>query len=154
MEKKRLQPGFWRIVDNDYIATFSIYTIGTLWVVYLVFKVFALEFRDEQFYLILSVVLTVVGILVLAWRYWAIRLFFEKGERTRGKLIKSDFFRSTGWLEYEYTLKGKRYHKKETVHRNPRTRALKGGDLLWVVVDPQRPERAMVADIYEETPKK
>lgn len=150
MEKNRLQPGFWRIVDNDYIATFSIYTIGTLWAVYLIFKVFALEFRDESFYLILSAVLTVLGGAVLAWRYWRIRAFFAKGERTRGKLVKTDFFRSTGWLEYDYTLKGKRYHRKETVHRNPRPRALKEGDLVWVVFDPQRPERAMLADIYEE----
>jgi hypothetical protein len=141
-------PTLWKIIDTDYIALLAVFTPATLWVLYLFFKIFRLVFRDELFYMWLSVGATALGVALLTWRFISIRQLFENGLEAKGKILKVFFYRDRGRVDYEYRHQGAKYQGANNFHRTPSTRNLTKGDAVTVVVDPANPKRSMIKDVY------
>ncbi len=141
-------PTFWRILDTDYLSTFCATTIGTLWGIFLLFKIFNWSFRDEQFYLILAGAVTLVALGLVLWRFLRIRQIFEGGQEVRGKVVKSSFYRDRGQVVVEYGIKKDKLRSVNHLHTNRRTRKIKEGDWVVLLVNPDRPKDTAVKEAY------
>ncbi len=145
-------PTFWRILDTDYISTFSTVSIVTVWGLLILFKILNWNFRDEQFYLIFSAVVTVVAIALITWRLLTVRRLFEVGVAASGKITKVYFYRDRGRITVEYTPIGSRdkIRSASDIHNIRRTRKLKEGDTVSLLVDPQRPTHTLILEAYQD----
>ena len=143
-------PTFWRIVDTDYLATFSFVSIVTVWGLFILFKILNWNLRDEMFYVIFSGGVTVVGLAIIAWRVLDVRRIFAVGEEVRANVLKSDFFRDRGQVVVEYNPRGEKDKRRATchLHTNRRTRAIKPGDWVTLLVNPDKPKQTVIKNAY------
>ncbi len=143
-------PTFWRILDTDYIATFSFVSLVTVWVLYVLFKILSWNFRDERFYLIFSAGVTAAALGLIAWRFFSVRRIFQQGEEVRARVTKSDFYRDRGQVVVEFTLRGEKDKRRSVshLHTNRRTKAIKPGDWVTLLVNPARPRQTAIKNAY------
>lgn len=141
-------PSFWRVIDTDYLCTFSGTTLGTLWGIFLLFKIFNWTFRDEQFYLMLAAGLSVVAAGLILWRYLRIRRIFETGQETRAKVLKSSFYRDRGKVVVEYGLKKDKIRSVSHLHTNRRTRAIQEGSWVVLLIEPNNQKNTAIKEAY------
>lgn len=143
-------PTFWRILDTDYISTFSFVTVVTVWGLYLMFKIFNWNMRDEMFYVLFSAGVSLVAIVLIVWRHILIKRIFNTGEEVRAKVLKSDFYRDRGRVVVEYTLRGEKEKRRalSQLHTNRRTKALKPGDWVILLVDPEKTKQTAIKNAY------
>jgi hypothetical protein len=106
--------------------------------------------RDERFYLILTASVSLVGGVVIAWRYFNLRRMFQVGQEARGKVLKSSFYRDRGRVIVEYAVKGEKEKLRAVnhLHTTRRTKAIKDGDWVTVLVDPEKPKKIVVKNAY------
>ena len=146
-------PSFLRILDTDYISTFSSASIATVWGLLLIFKVLRLQFRDENFYIIFSAVVTLLAVVAIVWRQLVVRRLFKVGAEARGKIVGVSLYRDRGRFTVEYTPKGERNRvvSKINLHNLQRIRRLKEGDTVTLLVDPQQPNHTLIKETYLES---
>ena len=139
-------PSFFRIISTDYPSYLSV----LFPIVFVGFTIyfFATENDALQLFLFLSIVVTIIGIPVLLQRYKTISSVFENGEQTKGVVTSIGFFRGRGNVDYSYTFRGEKLTSRNAINRNGRTRNLRVGQTVKVVVDPDNPKRAFIQDIY------
>jgi hypothetical protein len=147
---EKTTPTFWRILDTDYISTFSWVSVATVWGLLIIFKLLSWNFRDETFYLIFSGVVTLIAGVLILWRQIAVRRIFNIGVEMRGKVVKTFFYRDRGRITVEYTPKGARdkVRSVSNLHNVRRTRKLKEGDFVSLLVDPDRPSHTLIKEAY------
>ena len=63
-------------------------------------------------------------------------------------ITKLAIVRDRGRLEIEYEVEGRRHESWTPVHKNKRVMALEPGKPVAALVDPARPDRAIVRDLY------
>ena len=100
------------------------------------------------FFLALAVVATLVCLPGLIWRVWSISQVFVRGVEVTGQVTRIRFYRGRGQVEYAYTYLGELYHAGNHILQTGRARTLAGGDAVVIVVDPTRPSRAYIRDLY------
>jgi hypothetical protein len=143
-------PTFWRSLDTDYISTFSFVTVVTVWGLYLMFKIFNWNLRDEMFYVLFSAGISLVAFVLIIWRYIVIKRTFTTGEEVRAKVLKSDFYRDRGRVVVEFTLRGEKEKRRALshLHTNRRTKAIKPGDWVILLVNPEKPKQTAIKNAY------
>jgi hypothetical protein len=88
------------------------------------------------------------GAAVLVWRVWTIRGVFSRGVEGSGVLTKVALAKDRGQVSFQYEHAGQTYECGCSVHRSRRTRQLKKGALVGVVVDASDPRRAVLTELY------
>lgn len=143
-------PSFWRILDTDYISTFSYVSVATVWGLLIIFKLLNWNFRDEQFYLIFSGVVTLAAAVLIVWRQVVLRRMFNVGVETRGKIVKVFQYRDRGRITVEYNFKGikDKIRASSNLHNVRRARHFKEGEFVTLLVDPDRPQTMLIKDAY------
>ena len=101
-----------------------------------------------SFFLYLAIAATVIGIPLLIWRIRTFQSHFARGVEVAGKVIAIGFRRDRGRIEYAYSYQGQTYQGANAIHKISKTRHLKPGDEITLLVDPDKPKRAFVRDIY------
>lgn len=139
-------PSLFRIVRTDYLASLAALFPAVLWAMALVARLFDPE--AASFFLLIAPPITLAGLVVLAWRAWTIRSVLSNGTEVPGVISGSGFFRGRGRVEYVYTYQGHRYQGSNAVQSNAVTRSLVPGQEVTVMVDPFRPKRAFVRELY------
>jgi hypothetical protein len=91
---------------------------------------------------------SVVGLGMAAWQVWTIRRVVVGGAGVPGVVGSIGFFRGRGRVEYVYTFQGRQYQGSQAVQSSAVTRSLAQGQAVTVMVDPARPERAFVRELY------
>lgn len=135
-----------RVISTDYSSYLSV-------LFPIVFGVFSLYFffagNDAvQLFVPLAIGVTVIGIPVLVRRYHTISSVFADGEQTKGEITGIGFFRGRGVVKYSYTFHGQKHASDNAINKNGRTRKLKIGQKVTVLVDPKDPKRAFIQEIY------
>jgi hypothetical protein len=140
------RPPIFRIIGTDYTAlqgaVFPIVFLG----LYVVLPLLGERMPSSFIYIALAV--TVIALAVLTWRYRLILSIFDDGQEVSGTISNIVFFRDRGTISYIYTYQGQKFESYNPVLRNKRTRALKIGDEVALLVDRNHPKRAFIRDLY------
>lgn len=139
-------PSLFRVISTDYPSYLSV-------LFPVVFGAFSLYFffagNDAlRIFLPLAAGVTIVGIPVLVRRYRTIASTFAEGVQTSGVITGIGFFRGRGRVEYSYTFQGEKQLSSNAINRNSRTRQLRVGQKVTVLVDRDRPKQAFIQEIY------
>lgn len=143
---QKQSPSLFRVISTDYPSYLSALFPIVFWSFTAYF--FATENNSSQLFLLLSIGATVVGIPILIQRYRTISSVFANGTETQGEITSIGFFRGRGRVEYSYTFRGEKQTSGNAINRNSRTRNLRVGQSLKVLVDPDNPKRAFIQEIY------
>jgi len=139
-------PSLFRVISTDYPSFLSV-------LFPIVFGGFSAYFfiagNDAlQLFLLLAIGATVLGVPYLVQRYRNISSVFTDGIEVQGTVTKMFFFRGRGSVEYSYTVQGKKQTSSNAINKNSRTRSLKVGQTVTVVVDRSDPKLAFIKEIY------
>jgi Protein of unknown function (DUF3592) len=154
MEQEKRRLSLKQILWTDYPAFYASLVPLAAWIVYLAW---APDWRGDgpiirpearSFFLTLVILASVGGLIVLAYRLWLISSTFRKGVQLRGKISKIELRRDHGRIEYVYIFDQKEYFSSTSVHRNAKTKELKAGTPVTLVVDQSKPSRAFIRDLY------
>lgn len=157
--RNRSTPTIFRIIQSDYAALLAALFPVMCWGLYLALMVFgALPGRHGRgtitaaeggpFFLGLAIVALVIGLPLLIWRIRFVQNVFARGVEVEGKIVDVSFYRDRGRVRYAYEYQGRTYERGNAVSGNKRTRALAPGAKVAVAVDPLRPKRAFIRDLY------
>jgi hypothetical protein len=143
----RKSPSLVRLIDTDYIALGAVLVPLVMWCMYAVLLLTGSGQAPGGIFFIAAAI-TVIAALVLLWRYRTIAGVFADGIEVPATIHNAAFFRDRGRLEYVYTIQGEKYLGGVAVHKNRRTAALRPGEQVVVLVDPDHPKRAFIRDLY------
>lgn len=139
-------PSLFRVISTDYPSYLSVLFPVVFGAFTMYF--FATENTAAQLFLLLTIGATVIGVPTLIQRYRAISAVFQDGVSAKGIVSSIGFFRGRGRIEYVYTFQGQKLTSGNAINRNGRTRNLRIGQEVTVVVDRNNPKRAFVKEIY------
>jgi len=139
-------PSPFRIIRTDYLASIGAIFPLVAWAMALAARFF--DPGAAAFFLRFAPAVTVVGLIVIAWRVWTIRSVISSGTEVPGVITGSGFFRGRGRVEYVYTYRGTKYQGGNAVQASDTTRSLVPGRDVTVMVDPLKPKRAFVRELY------
>jgi uncharacterized protein DUF3592 len=140
------RPSLFRVISTDYPSFLSV-------LFPIVFGGFSIYFffagNDAlRYFLPLAIVATVIGVPVLVRRYQTIASVFEDGTEAKGTVTSLSFFRGRGRVQYSYTFQGEKQSSDNAINKNGRTRKLRVGQKVTVLVDRNNPKQAFIRDIY------
>jgi hypothetical protein len=139
-------PSLFRVISTDYPSYLSVLFPIVFGGCTLYF--FATENDASRLFLFLATGVTVIGVPILIQRYRTISSVFANGIQTMGVVNSVGFFRGRGRVEYTYTFQGEKQTSSNAINRNSRTRNLRVGQSVKVLVDPDNPKRAFIQEIY------
>jgi len=139
-------PSLFRVISTDYPSFLSV----LFPVVFGGFTAyFFLTGNDaSQLFLLLAIGVTVIGVPFLFQRYRTISSVFKDGMESKGVVTSIGFFRGRGRVVYSYTFQGEKQSSGNAINKNSRTRNLKVGQAVTVLVDRNDPKRAFIREIY------
>ena len=135
-----------RLIDTDRITLVAVQFPLIMWGLYAVLVIARVERALDAIYI--PAVIAVIAALVFLWRYRTLARVFADGIEVPATIHSAAFFRDRGRLEYVYTVQGEKYLGGAAVHKNRRTAALRPGEQVIVLVDPDHPKRAFIRDLY------
>jgi hypothetical protein len=153
------KPSLFRIITIDYSSFAIIFSPIIAWGLYGVISVFGIipDFRwgrepltGEDLPIMLSVATFATGLAIplLVWRVRVVWSTFIMGVEVPGQVVKIFFFRDRGRVEYTYTYQGHTYRRGNAIMKTKRTKALELNSQVTLVVHPNKPERAVIRDLY------
>lgn len=94
--------------------------------------------------------LSLAGIVLALWRVQVIRRVFDEGLQVPAVVVKVAFFRGRGRVEVVYDYQGERILSRNLVMKNKSTDMLREGMPVVALIDPGKPRRAFVRELYAE----
>jgi hypothetical protein len=143
MRSRQEIPSIIQIIWTDYFAFITALLPVTIWVVVLIIW-------KTAFFIQLGAAITLFVLGLLAWRVWIFRKVFREGKSVLGRISSAYLIRDRGRVEYTYSYQGKFYRSGVSIHRNSRTKVLKEGEGVILVVDHRHPGRAFIRSLYLE----
>lgn len=151
---ERPVPGFFRIARVDYPASLTVIFFVVGWGIYaaaaagLLGRVSDGPQAETSFFLWFAAAATVVGLPVLLWRVNLIRRAFGSGTETTGVVTGVWFYRGRGRVNFSYEADGQSFSSGNAVQKSPRAAALAKGQQVTLALDPDRPGRAFIRDLF------
>ncbi|HNS52250.1 MAG TPA: hypothetical protein PKO09_13835 [Anaerolineae bacterium] len=142
----RQAPSPLRIIGTDYLASLSALFPLVAWAMALGARFF--DPGAAAFFLRFAPAVTAAGLVVIAWRVWLIRSVVGGGTEVPGAITGAGFFRGRGRVEYVYTYQGKKLQGSNAVQANRASRSMVPGRDVTVMIDPLKPKRAFVRELY------
>jgi len=139
-------PSPFRVIRTDYLASIGVIFPLVAWAMALAARFF--DPGAAAFFLRFAPAVTAAGLVVIAWRVWTIHSVVGSGTEVPGVITGSGFFRGRGRVEYVYTYRGTTYQGGNAVQASETTRSLVPGRDVTVMVDPLKPKRAFVRELY------
>jgi hypothetical protein len=151
-------PRIGRILEADIFAYLSLLAILFVGVMALILQfrhaIPLLQGREnnlqgqESWYLGIAglIVLGTLGMLVERVR--KIRRLFRTGRRVTGQITRLWLRREWAEVRYVYLVQGQRYEIRRILMKNRRLLSLRAGSEITVIVDPGKPERSLIEELY------
>ncbi len=136
-----------RVLINDYLAFLGWFMPVVLWAVYLI-SIFVGRRDVFSIFTYLAIAATIAGPIILLLRVIYFRRLFAEGLEAPGKISDVYFLRDRGRVTYNYIHQGAEYKSGNVLHRSADTRALRVGQNITVMVDPNNPQRGLLKDLY------
>jgi hypothetical protein len=146
----RPTPSVLRIVQQDYVALLCVLVPVVAWGLYVGVDVLGYGRRPgaAPFFLYVAPVATAVGLLALARRVRGFARLFREGVEVEGQVTKVWFIKDRGRVELRWSQGGVVRESWRAIHRTARTEALREGQTVVLLVDPARPDVALLRDLY------
>jgi hypothetical protein len=149
-------PTLWRIISTDYWALVGaiVPCVGTgFWIANAFFGFPGKLGRpplppNHPLFIGLGAAGVIGGALLLTARRRFFDALFTSGHRARGTITSVRFLRDRGRLEFTFEYQGQLRCGGNAVHRTKRTAALRAQQAVTVLVNPARPENAIILDLY------
>lgn len=158
MSPQRNMPSPFRIIRTDYAALLAVLFPVVIWGMYVATAFFGffpglrgrepLTASDAPFFLYFALIVTLLGIPLLVWRIRSIQSHFKRGVEVPGTITSANFYRGRGRLEYAYSFQDQTYRTGNAVQETKQIKGLQPGDNIILVVDPDKPRKALIRDIY------
>lgn len=103
---------------------------------------------DHPLFLVLAAASLVGGAIVLLARRRFFDELFANGERVQGTIVSIRFLQSRGDVDVAFEHRGEAHRVRCRIHRTPRAAALCAGQPVKLLVDPARPSRAILLDLF------
>jgi hypothetical protein len=152
------QPSLVRIIQSDYAAFVAVLVSGLIAAISLVVAVLANlpgatpgaagGEPGSPALLVAALLAALAGLAVLAWRVWTIRGVYARGVEGGGVLTGVTAVKDRARLIFRFDHAGQTYECGCSVHLNQRTRRLKQGTDVVVVVDVVDPRRSLLRDLF------
>jgi hypothetical protein len=158
MKHGNRQPPVLRIVQSDYIALLAVLAPVVAWGMYIATAYFGffpglrgddpLTGADAPFFLYAGVAVTLIAIPLLTVRVRSFQSLFRRGVELPGRITDISFYRDRGRIEYTYSYQGQTYQGANAIQKTGRAQALQPGAEVTLLVDPDKPDRALIRDLY------
>jgi hypothetical protein len=107
------------------------------------------DLGDASVFLPIAAIMSAFGLILLVWRVSIINAVFAAGHEAEATITGTSFFRGRGRIEYTYLFQGSHYNSGNAVQETKATNAVQVGNKVIVLVDPNRPKRAFIRDLYQ-----
>lgn len=153
-------PAVWKVVQHDN-PTFLLASAGVILVAMALFLKTTGTFpssRHSDVHVdpqtatsILGSALLVVGVLWIPamFRILRIRGLFESGNEVRATVRKIRRFKGYCTIDLDFLFGGRVCSGRSTIRRSAKARAIGLGSKVGVIVDPSKPSRLVLADLYD-----
>ena len=154
-------PAIWKIVKHDN-AAFLLASCGAILVAMAIFVRISgvmpshrhnevVDVDPEAANAILRNTCLVAGVLWIpaALRVLRIRDLFESGSEVRATVRKVSRFKGYSTIDLDFLFAGAVRSSRSTIRRSARAKAVGPGSLVGVIVDPTKPSRLVLADLYD-----
>jgi hypothetical protein len=151
------KPSIIRIISTDYLAALPATMLSLAWGLYLLNEITGftditvltpLIGVEMQFFTFFAVVLTIFDLPLLIWRVLFIQNVFGRGLEIDGKVQETFFTFINGRIGYEYDFQNQNYSSGNAVRTSGRTKSYREDQQVILVVDPEKPHRAFIKDLY------
>ena len=134
---------FWQ----DAIAFISVIFAPVLWVGFLFFT-----YQDgtgmTMPLIVIGVLATVICAVVFAWRVSVFRNLFSDNQIAQAEITDVSFWRDRGRANFVFTYNGQKYATGSPLMKTGRTKALRVGETVTVLVDRNNPKRAIIRKLF------
>jgi hypothetical protein len=103
------------------------------------------------FSMVTSILLTTLALFPQWQQYTELASVFEKGVEIKGTIVNMYIFRGSGYISFEYQYQQQKYRSTDSVNRNRRTRDITVGQEVMLFVNPEKPTKAFIRDLYLNT---
>lgn len=142
-----MKASFRKIVWNDWPALFSFVTLPIVWAIHFAFPYLK---RGADAPLVFALALSVLAAAALVWRIARVRGLFASGVAVEGTVEAVRIVKDHGRLEYSYRVGDRPVTGWCAVHKSRQVFGLRIGQKLTVLVDREKPERSIMADLFVE----
>ena len=152
------RPSLRKIIMNDYGSVLLMTAIVVSWGLFFGSKAFGgLPTRHGvviphaeggAFGYRMAIVATVVGAPLLVWRVSTYLRLLSFGRVVEATIVEVWFDKDRGRIEFSYTFEGQQLRAGNPVMKNKDTRDLRVGDRVQVVIDTEKPKRAVILQVY------
>ena len=130
-----------KIVSNDYIAGFSFYAFFIVWFMYF-FLIHDSAFKEIA-------IMSCLGIPIFIWRVYFFKTLYERGLEIRGTITYAAYVGRGDAVRYEYTFQDEKYISGNALASlSLKDNNYNMGDEVALLVDPKKPKKAVIKDIY------
>lgn len=136
---------FRRALDNDFNLTTNLILPILLWGFYMLFRILG---GGGQIILYLAIAVTVLAPFLIWRRLQSLRAAFERGVEIPGELVKVYFHQDRGRIDFTYIYQETKHSSSVAVHKNVHTRDFEVGQAVTVMVNPEKPDNALLAELY------
>jgi hypothetical protein len=140
------RPSILRVIMTNYIAFLAVFIPVILWVFFIV-DVFRGEVLTSSEFSVLGGI-TIAGLVIALWKMISIFTIINYGQEENAVIQSSGFFRGRGTIKFIYTYQGEKYITQNTTLKNKHTSVFAAGDQVKIFVNPNKPENAVLMDIY------
>jgi hypothetical protein len=135
---------FWQ----DALAFISVIFVPIIWAVFLF-----TAYRDGGSGMTPNLILIGVGITLLSvgvfmWRVMVFRKLFADNQVAQANITEVSFYRDRGLANFVFTYNGQKYITGSGLMKTKRTKALRVGEAVTVLVDRDNPKRAVIRKLY------
>jgi hypothetical protein len=152
-------PKFSRLIQVDYPSAMFFLMPVLLWCFFLFFALIAVlsggleptVFTRPNFVsatLAGAVGGTVLFLPLLYFRYHRFRKFFTSGIEITGKIEGVGFNKERGAIEVSYHYQGEDFNSRSPIFKSDLTKDLKSGKDVALVINPVKPKKAYIKDLY------
>lgn len=146
--QKVRMPTLWKMIEADYAAWLSVVVPVVLWIFFLFLYFTKIGGPDITNMISPISVVTAIALTGLAIRYTMLRAHFAKAELVPGKIVRYMHLQDIGRVIYTYTFGRQDYRTVNFVHNSIRTIHLERLEEIRVAVNPDRPQSALIYDLY------
>jgi hypothetical protein len=140
-------PSLLKILQTDYYTFLSFLFLLILWIVYALFQIFDFESPPGAIYV--AVALSTFSLAIMVWRYQIIQALFSNGTLVSATVTDLWFYRGRGRIDFAFNFRGHEYLSGNDVVPSINTRAMRVGDRINVLIDPENPLRAIIQVLYQ-----
>lgn len=152
---RRKVPGFWALLSTDYTLMLGLLlplVSGAMPLACILMpnwlRKFGLNPENWPIFTAIALVFSLLGLPLALSRWHSLRHLFLCGEECQGRITSFWMERDRGRVEFAYEFAGATHSSGMALHKNPATSSLREGAPVTVLVDPNRPNRAILPDLF------